>query len=173
MSKQPKKSRQKFFGARFTAIISISLVLFVLGIISFLGIFANQLSTFVKENIGFTVVLDDEINERDLKKMNTYLDNAHFAREVTYISKAAAIEELTDELGENPEDFLGFNPLQASIEVKQTTHTPIVSYISSVLCASSLSTYSLLIIAKTLFRWLTKTYKKQPGSYSLWQRCFW
>ncbi len=118
MSKQPKQSRQKFFGARFTAIISISLVLFVLGIISFLGIFANQLSTFVKENIGFTVILDDDIKESDLKKINTFLDKSAFAREVNYISKEAAIKELTDDLGENPEDFLGFNPLQASFEVK-------------------------------------------------------
>ena len=32
--------------------------------------------------------------------------------------KEQAVKELEEELGENPETFLGFNPLQASIEVK-------------------------------------------------------
>ena len=113
-----KQSRRKILGARFTSIISISLVLFILGIIAFMGVFAADLSTLLKENIGFTIVLNDEIETREINRLKTLLTNSDYAKAVTYISKEDAIKELTTELGENPEEFLGFNPLQASFEVK-------------------------------------------------------
>ena len=113
-----KQSRRKILGARFTSIISISLVLFILVIIAFMGVFAADLSTLLKENIGFTIVLNDEIETREINRLKTLLTNSDYAKAVTYISKEDAIKELTTELGENPEEFLGFNPLQASFEVK-------------------------------------------------------
>lgn len=118
MSRKNKHNRRKILGARFTSIISISLVLFVLGVIAFMGVFAADLSTALKENIGFTVVVSDEIPSQDIKRINTLLTNSDYAKSVTYISKDDAINVLTKELGENPEEFLGFNPLQASYEVK-------------------------------------------------------
>ena len=113
-----KQSRRKILSARFTSIISISLVLFVLGIIAFMGVFAADLSTLLKENIGFTVVLNDDIEAKEVSRRKRLLENSAYAKDVTYISKDDAIKELTKELGENPEEFLGFNPLQASFEVK-------------------------------------------------------
>lgn len=118
MNKNNKHTRRKILGARFTSIISISLVLFVLGIIAFMGVFAADLSNVLRENIGFTVVVNDEITAQDVKRINILLSNADYAKSVTYISKEDAVKELTKELGENPEEFLGFNPLQASFEVK-------------------------------------------------------
>lgn len=118
MSKQIRQTRGKFFNARFTSIISISLVLFVLGLIAFIGVFANELSVFVKENIGFTVVLKDEIKSSEITKMERVIRRSPYSKSFQYISKENALKELTQELGENPEEFLGFNPLQASIEVK-------------------------------------------------------
>lgn len=117
MSKQPVQTRNKFFGARLTSVISISLVLFVLGLIAFMGVLATELSVFVKENIGFTVVLADDIKPNELAQLRKKMTAAPFAKSVEYISKEDAIKELTRDLGENPEEFLGFNPLQASMEV--------------------------------------------------------
>ena len=116
--RREKQNRRKILGARFTSIVSISLVLFVLGLIAFMGVFAKDLSLFLKENIGFTVVLEDEISAADLTKMESIFKNADYAKSYQYISKEDALKELTKELGENPEEFLGFNPLQASFEVK-------------------------------------------------------
>ena len=116
--RREKQNRRKILGARFTSIVSISLVLFVLGLIAFMGVFAKDLSLFLKENIGFTVVLEDEISVADLTKMESIFKNADYAKSYQYISKEDALKELTKELGENPEEFLGFNPLQASFEVK-------------------------------------------------------
>lgn len=118
MSKQSQPTRGKFRNARLTSIISISLVLFVLGIIAFMGVFANQLSVFVKENIGFSIVLKDDATPAEVAKFEKVITNSEYARSFQYISKEDALKELTEDLGENPADFLGFNPLQASIEVK-------------------------------------------------------
>ena len=93
-------------------------MLFRSGIIAFMGVFAADLSTLLKENIGFTVVLNDDIEAKEVSRMKRLLENSAYAKDVTYISKDDAIKELTKELGENPEEFLGFNPLQASFEVK-------------------------------------------------------
>ena len=117
MSKHPSQSRNKCFGARLTSIISISLVLFVLGLIAFMGVLATELSVFVKENIGFSIVLSDEIKPNEVTALRKKLNDAPFSKSVRYISKEDALKELSEELGENPEEFLGFNPLQASMEV--------------------------------------------------------
>jgi cell division transport system permease protein len=72
----------------------------------------------VKENLSFSIVLKDNQKESDIKKIQRTLNAFPFIKSTEYISKEQAAKELEEELGENPETFLGFNPLQASIEVK-------------------------------------------------------
>lgn len=113
MAENKKVSSVSFFNSRLTSVISISLVLFLLGLILLIGMLGNKLSVYVKENLSFSIVLKDNQKETEIKKMQKSLDALPFIKSTEYISK-----ELEEELGENPEIFLGFNPLQASIEVK-------------------------------------------------------
>ena len=115
MAENKKVSSVSFFNSRLTSVISISLVLFLLGLILLIGMLGNKLSVYVKENLSFSIVLKDNQKETEIKKMQKSLDALPFIKSTEYISKEQAAEE---ELGENPETFLGFNPLQASIEVK-------------------------------------------------------
>lgn len=118
MAESNKVSTVSFFNSRLTSIISIALVLFLLGLIFLMGLLGNKLSVYVKENISFSIVLKDNQREGDIKQMQKTLDALPFIKSTEYISKEQAAKELEEELGENPETFLGFNPLQASIEVK-------------------------------------------------------
>ena len=118
MSESKSGRHITFFNARLTSTISISLVLFILGIVVLMGILATRLSMFVKENMGFSIVLKENVKESQVKKLQKKLDIAPYVRATQYISKEDALKELEVELGENPKDLLGFNPLQASIEVK-------------------------------------------------------
>ena len=118
MSESKSGRHITFFNARLTSIISISLVLFILGIVVLMGILATRLSMYVKENMGFSIVLKENVKESQVKKLQKKLDIAPYVRATQYISKEDALKELEVELGENPKDLLGFNPLQASIEVK-------------------------------------------------------
>ena len=118
MSESKSGRHITFFNARLTSTISISLVLFILGIVVLMGILATRLSMYVKENMGFSIVLKENVKESQVKKLQKKLDIAPSVRATQYISKEDALKELEVELGENPKDLLGFNPLQASIEVK-------------------------------------------------------
>ena len=114
MAEGKKVSSVSFFNSRLTSIISISLVLFLLGLVFLIGLLGNKLSVYVKENISFSIVLKDNQKEADIKKMQKTLDALPYIKSTEYISKEQAVKELE----ETPETFLGFNPLQASIEVK-------------------------------------------------------
>lgn len=107
-----------FFHSRFTSVISISLVLFLMGLICLMGLLGNKLSVYVRENISFSIVLKDNVKEIEVQKIQKSLDALPYIKSTEYISKEQAAKELEEELGERPETFLGFNPLQASIEVK-------------------------------------------------------
>ena len=118
MADNKKVSSVTFFNSRLTSVISISLVLFLLGLTFLMGLLGNKLSVYVKENMSFSIVLKENQKEAEIKKMQKSLDALPFIKSTEYISKEQAAKELEEELGENPETFLGFNPLQASIEVK-------------------------------------------------------
>lgn len=118
MTDNKKVSTVSFFHSRFTSIISIALVLFLMGLIILMGLLGNKLSVYVKENMAFSIVLKDNLKDMDVKRMQKNLEALPYIKSTEYISKAQAAKELEEELGENPETFLGFNPLQASIEVK-------------------------------------------------------
>ncbi|MBR3950949.1 MAG: permease-like cell division protein FtsX [Bacteroidaceae bacterium] len=118
MSTTKKKKRFTFIEARITSTLSVSLVLFILGIMAMLGILANNLSVYVRENIGFSIVLKDSATEHNVAQLQASLANAEYVKAAQYISKEEALKEIMLELGENPEEIIGVNPMQASIEVR-------------------------------------------------------
>ena len=111
-------ARRKLRSSYFTTIISIALVLFVLGIIGLLLLNANRLSTYVKENLGFTILLKDNARNAEVKRLEKHLTTSDFIKSTEYIDKDRAAKELEDQLGEDFVDFLGYNPLLSSIDVK-------------------------------------------------------
>ncbi len=113
-----KTARRKLRSSYFTTIISIALVLFVLGIIGLLLLNANRLSIYVKENLGFTILLKDNARAAEVKRLEKVLKTSDFIKSTEYIDKDKAAKELEQELGEDFVDFLGYNPLLSSIDVK-------------------------------------------------------
>jgi len=117
MSKN-KNPKMKLRSIHLTSTLSMSLVLFLIGLISLLLFVARDVSTFVKENINLSIVLDDEISNSYTQRIEKYLNAAPFAKSVTFVSKEDALKDHIASLGDDPKDFLGYNPLKASIEVK-------------------------------------------------------
>jgi cell division transport system permease protein len=111
-------AKRKLRSSYATTIISISLVLFLLGIIGFLLLNASRLSVYVKENLGFTVLIKDNVREAEVMRLQKILNAAPYVRSAEYINKERAADVLKGELGEDFVEFLGYNPLLASIEVK-------------------------------------------------------
>nr|WP_319400783.1 permease-like cell division protein FtsX [uncultured Carboxylicivirga sp.] len=111
-------SGKKLRSSYVTTTISIALVLFLLGIIGLLSLNAQRLSQYVKENIGFTVMVKDNAREAEVKRLEKMLSTSPFVKQTEYIDKERAAKELKEELGEDFVEFLGYNPLLSSIEVK-------------------------------------------------------
>lgn len=113
-------SRQtSFFDMQFvTSCISTTLVLLLLGMVVFFVLAAHNLSVYVKENINFSIVISDDMKERDILRLQKSLNGEPFVKSTEYISKKQALEEQTEAMGTDPQEFLGYNPFSASIEVK-------------------------------------------------------
>lgn len=119
MKKQEKKlSRRKLRSSYFTSIVSISMVLLTIGLVGLLLLNANKLSRHVKENIGFSVILNNNIKEVEMIRLQKNLDASKFVKSTEYITKERAAKELVENLGEDFIEFLGYNPLLPSIEVR-------------------------------------------------------
>ncbi len=111
-------TRRKLRSSYATSIISISLVLFLLGLVGLLLLNARLLSTHVLENLGFSIVLKEEAKEVDIFRLQKNLDAKVYVKSTNYITKNEAAREISEELGEDFIEFLGYNPLPASIVVK-------------------------------------------------------
>jgi len=115
---QAKKIKRRIFNSWITSLISITLVLLLIGMLGLIIINANKLSEYVREKIGFTLVLHDNMNEAEINRIQKILNASDYIKSTHYINKENAAIELTKDLGEDFTGFLGYNPLFASLEVK-------------------------------------------------------
>jgi len=115
---KPKKLKKRIFSSWLTSMVSISLVLIMLGTLGLILVNAGRLSEYVREKIGFTIVLQGNMNEVDIIRFQKILNASDYVKSTRYIDKETAAKELTEELGEDFTGFLGYNPLFASIDVK-------------------------------------------------------
>lgn len=113
------KKSGSFFDMQFiTASISTMLVLLLLGMVVFFVLAAGNLSVYVRENISFSIVIADDVKEPEILKFQKQLNSEPYVKQSTYISKKQALQEQTEAMGTDPAEFLGYNPFDASIEVK-------------------------------------------------------
>ena len=114
-----KHNSVSYFDMQFvTSSISTTLVLLLLGLVVFFVLGAHNLSVYVKENINFSILISDDMKESDILKLQKKLDKEPFVKATEYISKKQALREKTEAMGTDPQEFLGYNPFTASIEVK-------------------------------------------------------
>ena len=114
MKSKNKNNSVSYFDMQFiTSSISTTLVLLLLGLVVFFVLAAHNLSIYVRENINFSVLISDDMKEADILKLQKRLDKEPFVKQTEYISKKQA-----EAMGTDPEEFLGYNPFTASIEIK-------------------------------------------------------
>jgi len=112
-----KYSKRKLIGSAITTVISLSLVLFMLGLLGITVLNARKLSNNVKENIGIQIILNDNSKEVNVQWLLKTLDATGYVKSTEFITKEEAATRLQNDLGEDFIDFLGYNPLLASINV--------------------------------------------------------
>ena len=110
-------SKTKLRSSYVTLVVSVSLVLFLLGILGLVLINAKGLADYFRENLSFWVMLDDDAKEADIRLLQKDLDAKDYVRSTEYVSKEKAAAKMKEELGEDFISFLGENPLPPSIDV--------------------------------------------------------
>lgn len=109
--------RRSLFNMYFTTTISISLVLFLVGLECVVLMSAHELVRHVRENVVLTVVLSDMASQEDVARLDNLMQVAPYVNGSDYISREEALQEHIDNLGEDPQKFLGYNPLTDAFEV--------------------------------------------------------
>ena len=114
-----KSNAPGIFNTQFiTSCLSISLVLILLGTVIFFVFTARNLSDYMRENINISLLLDDKMSEKAIDAFKAELEARPYVKSLEYISKEQGLETVKAEMGADPSEFLGFNPITASFELK-------------------------------------------------------
>jgi cell division transport system permease protein len=116
-NKETGYSKTRLRSSYLTLVISVSLVLFLLGVLGLVLINARELSDYFRESLSFSVMLNDDSKEADIRMLQKDLDAKPYVKSTKYISKDEAAAKMKDDLGEDFISFLGDNPLPPSIDV--------------------------------------------------------
>ena len=93
-------NQRRVAGSYFMSLMSITLVLFLLGVFALLMMHAQKVSNHLKENIGFEVVMNGNVKEANILRLQQQLDAMPAVKSTEYITKEAAIRRLSEDLGE-------------------------------------------------------------------------
>ena len=117
---EKSSSKRRVAGSYFLSLMSIALVLFLLGVFALLMMHAQKLSNHLKENIGFEIVMNSNVKEANILKLQKELEAMPAVKSTEYITKEEAILRLSEDLGEDFLQWLGNeeNPLLPSIDVR-------------------------------------------------------
>ncbi len=119
MSNNEKRvNRRQLTSAYLTSVISISLVLFLLGIVGLLIINGRNINKTVRESIGFNIILKENVKDADIFQLQKVLDAKPYSLSTEYITKEMAALETEQLVGGDFVEFLGFNPLPPSIRLR-------------------------------------------------------
>ena len=101
----------------FTVVATLSLVIFLLGLLGILIISASQLNKYIKENLQISVFFDTDLQDDEAKILSDSIINLPFASGGTFISSEEAVFNFKNEIGEDFVEILGNNPLPASTQI--------------------------------------------------------
>ncbi len=100
-----------------TLCISTAMVLVLLGFVIFSVLVGRNLSSYVRQNLVVTVMLEQDMTNPEALQICKALKARPYVNGLNYISKERALKEATHDLGTNPSEFAGVNPFQPSIEI--------------------------------------------------------
>ena len=118
MAKKRNKARSRHSLQVVTLCISTAMVLMLIGMVVLTGFTSRNLSSYVKENLTITMILQPDMNTEESSALCQRIRSLHYINSLNFISKEQALKEGTRELGANPAEFAGENPFTGEIEIQ-------------------------------------------------------
>jgi cell division transport system permease protein len=112
-----KYQKRRLRSSYLSVIISISLVLFLLGLVGLLLLQTKKISDYFKEQAAISLFIKNEVKKESIAKLQANIDAEPFTKSSKFVSKEEAAQIYKEENGEDFMNFLGYNPLQNSIDV--------------------------------------------------------
>ncbi len=109
--------KRRLISSYFSVVLSIALVLFLLGSLGLLVLNTKKLADHFKEQITISVFLKDSAKPVEINQLQKSLAMADYTKSSVYVSKEDAAEQYSEDIGENFQEFLGYNPLKNSFDV--------------------------------------------------------
>jgi len=113
-----KFQKQRLISSYFSVVLSISLVLFLTGLLGILALNTKKIGDHFKEQVHLVLFLADDTSDQQIKEISKSLSEKPYTKSMTFISKEEAAEAQEKDLGENFVEFLGFNPLKNALDVQ-------------------------------------------------------
>ena len=126
--------RRSLFNMHFTTTISVSLVLLLIGLECVVLMSARELMRHVRENVALTIVLKENVTADEIQRMQLLMDAAPYCLENHFISREQALQEHIENLGEDPQKFLGYNPLTDAFEIRLYEKYALADSIAAIEC---------------------------------------
>ena len=117
INESPKDGSKRLRSTYVSSVISISLVLFMLGLLGLIVLDAKKISDYVKEHVQLNIFLQDNIPNSELKSFIKTISEMPYVRSARYVSKEEALDSLKKDLGEGALSMIETNPLPATIDV--------------------------------------------------------
>jgi len=114
---QDKYQKRRLLSTYFSVVVSISLVLFLVGLLGLLLLNSKKVADHFKEQIAFTIYINDSAKPIEIKQLQKSLALRVETKTSRFVSKEEAAETHAKEIGEDFMEFLGYNPLLSSIDV--------------------------------------------------------
>lgn len=119
MSKSFEKyQKRRLISSYFSVVLSITLVLFLLGLLGLLVINTKKVADYFKEQVPLTIYLKNNAKEVEINQLQKSLALAEYTKSAEYVSKEDAASDLSTTLGEDFIEHIGDNPLLNSIDVR-------------------------------------------------------
>ena len=116
-SNDNKIMRRRLANAYLSSVISISLVLFLVGLASLLLVNAKGVSDYFKENMQVSVMMKQNVSDEEALEFRDDLEKERFIKSTVFISREQGERELADQLGDDFLDIFETSPIPASIDV--------------------------------------------------------
>lgn len=109
--------RRRLAGAWISSVISITLVLFLVGVASLLLVNAKSVSDYFKENVQISVLMAQEATEDQAMELVSTLDSRPFIKGTRLVSKEEGTREMSEMLGEDFLEVFETAPIPLSVDV--------------------------------------------------------
>src|SRR5450432_3942078 len=113
-----KSSSKRSQPSYFMAILGVSLILIMLGVLGWLVINANKLGQYFKENVEVRVYVRENVSAKDSTALVEYISTRPYVKSAEYVTKAVARQKYLEDGNKDWVGVLQNNPLPASINFK-------------------------------------------------------